>query len=348
MKKVIALLLPLVLLSRSGAQPTNAPVAGKNSVTPPQVIFLESEETKERNEMPARVLSLFTNRDYDALEKMAAEYRASQAEYADGFQKLAFVYNGVTPACGAPDEIWQAHQIQLQDWIRAKPDSPTPRIALARLLTAYAWKARGSGWASKVRQEDWQTFFSRLQTALRYLQSANQLKCPAYWSSLQQIGLGLQFDRAQYDRIFAQATNDFPTYPTYYELRAVYLLPRWNGTGHEWEADLAKSADRMGGDAGDILYARVVWQMHLTYSSKNVFNEFPEISYSRVVRGFDAIINRYPDSVAAKTELVHLAALFGDKQRAKEYFLKINGQIDVSLWDGRANFDTVYKWLFPT
>lgn len=299
--------------------------------------------------MPGRVLTLFTNKDFDALEKMAAEYRASKAEYADGMQKLAFIYNGVTPSCDAPDEIWQARQIQLQDWIRAKPDSPTPRIAMARLLTDYAWKARGSGWAYKVKAEDWQTFYARLQGGLRYLESAKKLqeKCPAYWTSLQRIGLGLQFDRPLYDKIFTQATNEFPTYPTYYELRAVYLLPRWNGNEGEWEADLAKSADRMGGDDGDILYARVVWQMHLTYSSKNVFNENPGISYTRVVRGFDAIIKRYPDSVAAKTELVHLAALFGDKLRAKEYFLKINGQIDISLWDGKANFDTIYKWLFP-
>lgn len=350
MKRVIFALLPLILLCRSGAQPTNAPASSKHSVTLPQITFLESQETRDRKEMPERVLTLFTNKDYDTLEKMAADFRASGADYADGFQKLAFIYNGVEPSRNAPDEIWQARQIQLQDWIRAKPDSPTPRIAMARLLTDYAWNARGSGWANTVSEQQWQTFFARLQAGLRYLREADKLptRCPVYWSSMQRIGLGLGIERAQYDKIFAQATNEFPTYPTCYEARAVYLLPRWYGTEGEWETDLAKSADRLGGDAGDILYARVVWQMHLTYSQKNVFNEYPQISYTRVARGFEAMIKKYPDSVAAKTEYVHLAALFGDKLTAKEYFLKINGQIDLSLWDGRATFDVIYKWLFPT
>lgn len=352
MKKIISILLPLILAGRSEAQATNLGTAAssKLGVAPPQITFLESSETRERNENLSRVLTLFTNKDYDALEKMAAEYRASEAEYADGFQKLAFIYDGLEPARSAPDEVWQSRQIQMQDWIRAKPDSPTPRIAMARLLTDYAWKARGGDWAYKVKQQDWQTFFGRLQGGLRYLQEAGSLptKCPAYWSGLQRIGVGLHFTRLQYDKIFEQATNEFPTYVTYYELRAGYLLPRWYGTEGEWEADLAESADSLGGEAGDILYARVVWYIHVTFYSKNILKEYKGISYPRVLRGFNAILKKYPDSLAARTELIHLATLSGDKNRAKENFLRMNGQIDLSLWNGKATFDSIFKWLFST
>lgn len=349
MKKVIFVLLPLIVLGRSSAQPTNleAPLS-KGAIVPPQLTFLESPETKEPKEICARALSLFTNRDYDALEKLAAEYRASKAEFADGSWKLAFVYNGLQPSSQAPEDVWTSRQIQIQDWIRAKPDSVTPRIAMARILRDYAWKARGSDWAYKVTQQDWQTFLARLQGGLRYLEETKKLqgKCPAYWSSLQAIGLGLQFNRLEYDKIFEQAIHEFPDYTDYYKYRAIYLLPRWSGREGEWEADLGKSADRVGGEAGDMLYARVFWHIHLHLHWDNVFKENKGISWPRVNRGFDAILKRYPDSLAARTERTHLAALSGDKQRAKEYFLQTNGHVDVGLWNGKNTFDTMFKWMF--
>src|SRR5258705_12782660 len=46
------------------------------------------------------------------------------------------------------------------------------RIALSRTMTDYAWKARGSDWADKVKDKNWDTFFARLQKSLNYLQEA--------------------------------------------------------------------------------------------------------------------------------------------------------------------------------
>jgi hypothetical protein len=236
----------------------------------------------------------------------------------------------------------------MQEWIHAKPDSPTPRIAMARVLTSYAWKARGGGWAYQVKQQDWQTFFARLRGAQKYLRQAASLKecCPVYWSTMQRIALGHQVSRKQYDAIFNQARREFPDYETYYNNRAVYLLPGWLGAPGEWESDLAKSANRIGGEAGDVLYARVVWYMHSYGGSTNIFKETPRISWPRVQRGFDGILKESPDSLAAKTERAHLAALKGDKARARVYFLETGGQVDVCLWDGGDAFHSNFKWIF--
>ncbi len=345
MKKFISLLLPLILLARAEAQGvvTSGWPAGAPKFTP-----IESPERKDQKENLARAFNLFTNKNYDALEKMAADYRASKVETAGGFQKLACVYNGLMPSKRDPDAVWEERRVQLQDWIRAKPQSPTPRIAMARLLTDYAWKIRGGGWASEVKPEAWQSFSSRLRDGLRYLDEAKKLpgKCPAYWSSLQRIALGLQFDKKRYDKIFEQATNEFPNYTPCYEVRANYLLPRWNGEEGEWEADLARSADALGGEAGDMLYTRVVWFIHQTLDSTNVFADNKGLSYPRVLQGFTVILKRFPDSMAAKTELIQLAVQHGDRQTAEKYFSQLNGQNDIYLWYDIESYDYAVRWVY--
>lgn len=346
--KIVSLLLPVFLLGSVKGQPANQMPASSQSVLLHRLQFIESAETKEQNEIKNRALALFTNHDYDGLEKMAAEYRSSKEQFADGTPKISLVYAALEPAETNPEPVWQRCQIQMQEWIHAKPESPTPRIALARVLTSYAWKARGGGWAYQVKQQDWQTFYARLRGAQKYLQQAAKLNewCPVYWSTMQRIALCLQVSRKQYDAIFDHATREFPEYEAYYNYRALYLLPGWLGAPGEWESDLAKSSDKIGGEAGDMLYARVVWYMHSYGSTTNLFKETPRISWPRVQRGFDAILKESPDSLAAKTERAHLAALKGDKVRARVYFLETGGQVDVCLWDGGDAFHSNFKWIF--
>ena len=300
--------------------------------------MVEAAETRERNEIEAQALALLTGKNYSALEELAAKHRASKDQYASGFWKLALVYNGFEPSDEAPDSNWQTRLNQIQAWIDAKPESVTARIALARLLTSYGWKARSSNYADKVTEEGWKIFAERLQRALAGLEQAGRLKdsCPVYGSTLQRIALGLEFDRARYDKIFAQAIQDHPDYEYYYNARATYLLPRWNGRRGELAKDLAKSADRIGGEAGDMLYARVVWDLNHYGGSQNVFDE-NKLSWKRTARGFAIILKQFPDSLAAKTEYAYLASLVGDKAKARAAFLLAQGQVDLSQWDSNSS-----------
>ena len=174
--KIIFLLLPVVLLGCSREQSVEKSQASLPSsaqpVERPEIRFIDSPETKEKVEMKHQALALFTNRDYDGLEKMAETYRQSKAEFADGYEKIYSVYGGLDLELEDSEQTFQQRQIQMQDWIRAKPDSPTPRIEMARILIDYAWKARGTDWAKNVKQQDWQTFGARLQGAVKYLQDA--------------------------------------------------------------------------------------------------------------------------------------------------------------------------------
>jgi hypothetical protein len=157
--------------------------------------------------------------------------------------------------------------------------------------------------------------------------------------------LGLPTERSQYDATFEEATRNWPDYSPYYCRRALYLLPRWNGTEGEWESNLEKSADRIGGEEGDLLYARVVWSMHQSHVYKNIFRE-NELSWPRVNKGFEIMEAQFQDSLAAKSEHAYLAALAGDAGTSRKYFDELGGRVDLSVWNSQGDFQRFATWAY--
>src|SRR5688572_23879351 len=135
------------------AKPTAVCVT--NNVGPEPVIF-ETAEATEQRELSAQGSKLLVARNFDELDKIARELRASKAHYENGYWKLGAFYKGF---CDLPDEAWESRWTNLiahlRLWVKAKPQSITAHTALGRALRGYAWKARGSGWASTVTQSGW-------------------------------------------------------------------------------------------------------------------------------------------------------------------------------------------------
>jgi len=309
---------------------------------------VETPEAREQVEICHQSLTLFLKRDYDQLEALAARYRSSEEQYADGTWKLLSFYGGLESGITNNTEAgWVERKQQLQEWLDARPASVTARVALGNFLISYAWKARGDDWAGNVKDKDWPVFFSRLQEADAILQAAETLpeKCPCCLGFRLQAAMGLQTDRAEYDTLFQQAVKTEPDYEFYYKSRAIFLLPRWYGTEGEWVKDLTASANSVGGDPGDMLYAQVVWEVQYYGGGlDNIFEENPALSWDRLDRGFGVILKYYPTSLAAKSERAHLAALAGDQDKAREYLAQTKGQVDLTIWDAKTNFDRFYNW----
>jgi hypothetical protein len=316
------------------------PIVETTNVIPSAITVVETLESKEIRSITNRAGAFFQAKDYDGLEAFTRKLRDSKECYDSGAWKVYFVYVGLEIPKEASDAEWTAHLAALHDWIDSRPDSITARVALANELVNYAWKGRGDGLADTVTDEGWQLFNERLNEAVEVLNKATPLKeqCPYWWTVKLETDLGLSTERSQYDATFEQATHVWPDYDPYYNHRAYYLLPRWNGTEGEWESDLEKSADRVGGPQGDLLYARVVWWMHRTHSFSNIFTEC-QISWPRVNRGFDVMEKQFPDSLAAKSEHAYLAIQARDVTVARKEFDKIEYKIDLSVWPSREKFD---------
>jgi hypothetical protein len=355
---IIFLLLPLLLLgcSKKSASDSATEINGMpenqditaSSALPFQVTTIWPDfESRQMIDIKKSAAAFFEGKDYDKLDELAAKLRTSKECYANGHWKLADVYTALVPSDDASDDKWENCIANLQDWVASKPDSITARVSLANILVNYAWQARGGGYAGTVTDKGWQLFSERLNQAMKVLDEAGNLKeqCSHYWPVKMRAALGLQMDKDQFNDLFSQAITNAPDYELSYLQRAIYLMPRWYGGEGEIESDLEKSADQIGGEDGDMLYAQVVWSIHARSSSDNVFKE-NHFSWARVDRGFGVIEKRFPDSLAAKGERAYLAAYAGDAEKTRVYLKETQGNADLSVWYYKNEYIRVANWAF--
>jgi tetratricopeptide (TPR) repeat protein len=308
--------------------------------------IVESQETREQKQIEVQSAALFTNGGFGELDALAAKYRASKEANADGSWKLRYVYEGLEPGDDATLGEWKNRVTRADEWIRTNPNSITARVAKARLLIGYGWAVRGSEYADAVKDKQWTQFFELLQQATKVLHDDElSERCPVYWSTWQRAALGLQMERADYDDIFRRAVKEFPDYWYYYYTRVIFLLPRWYGEPGDWEKDLTGSADGVGGESGDMLYARVVCYVHNYAGGIDVFEE-NRISWERVERGLEGLLKRFPNSISLKNERAFLAALAGDKEKARAYFAEIKDECDLSVWHEKQKIEKFATWLY--
>jgi hypothetical protein len=326
----------------SGAGETSRQQNAAAAALPFNVTIVETNLTRAKA-LSRQARELFKAKDYEKLEQLAAQYQNSKECFPSGEWYLANVIGGIGIS-GANDEQWQAQFTALREWIRIRPKSIFPRLALADALISYAWQARGSDTADKVTEDGGKKFVERATQAHRVLKDAKSLEehSPEWWPLMMRCGLALGMDKRTEDSLFRQALKEYPDYTFFYCGRAYYLLPRWYGAKGEWEADLKKSADLLGGDEGDLLYARVIW--HLNDVHENIFRE-NALSWERVDRGFEVMEKRFPDSLSPKSMRAYMAALGADHPTARKYFDRLDGKVDLAIWNEetfRSLAETVY------
>lgn len=309
------------------------------------LVAVESEETKDRNAIAEKVQFLLTGRDYDSLDRLADELRRSKETYVDGYWKLWAFYEGFPPSKRAPDEQWTARLGAILEWVKQKPDSVSARVALAEALTGYAWKARGGGYADTVTATGSKLFEERLAESRRVLDGANKLKtvCPHSFAVAQRIALGEGWGRETYEKLFAAAIQCEPTYGSYYFRKVLHLMPRWHGQPGDWEKAAEESANRIGGDDGDILYARIAWFVHDLGFYEDIFRE-TNLNGNRVKRGYDLMLKRYPQSLTLAAQLGRLAVVNRDPHTAGAMLERLGGKVDLEIWSSLEWFKQVRDW----
>jgi hypothetical protein len=123
-----------------------------------------------------------------------------------------------------------------------------------------------------------------------------------------------------------------PNFMYYYEEGVIYELPRWHGTA-EWSAELflKRHADEIGGEEGDVLYARIAWLMQTSGMFSNAIKECG-FSSDRVEKGFQALERRYPDALSVKSMHALLGGFVGGREVARGLIDKLDGKVDLSIW----------------
>jgi hypothetical protein len=293
----------------------------------------------------AEMIGLVRGNRFDEVEARAARYRAAKERGADGWWMLAAFYAAVTgPSSKATPESFRNWFAASDRWIKAKPTSVTALVARARSLRNYAWQARGSGYSDKVSDESWKLFFERLKEARVTLDRARAVAgkatlCPGWYDAMMGVALGQQWERADYEKLFSEATAAHPDYEDYYLSKAYYLLPRWYGAPGEWQRFAVEARARHG--VG--LYARICWAQARYEGFPQLFRDHG-IAWRDVQDGFEALHKRSPDSMWVLNHYARMAVGAGDRATALRLMREIGDNFYESAWTTRANYDRALAW----
>jgi len=252
--------------------------------------------------------------------------------------KLHEFYWAIANFQGHPThQDWEDRLKLVQRWVDTTPDSITARVTLAELYVGYAWDARGNDTSDTVTNSGWNLMAQRLEKAKTILDQASALpaKCPEWYFAMQDIALGQGWDRPKADDLLHRATAFEPDYYYYYRQHAFYLMPQWNGEDGDAAKFAAQSADRIGGEAGDILYFQIGEKVVCACNQP----EFTRFSWPRVQKGYSLVEKKYGVSLAHLNLLALMATKVQDWAAADDAFKRMGDNWDKGTWITETYFN---------
>lgn len=323
--------------------------ASRFAADDPFARLMADPEQAESSALWKEMQDLMSRRDFGALDTLARQLRSSKARFTPGIWKLSIFYKQLVAGAFASEEARKERFRFFEDWSKASPESPTPRVALGRLWINYAWLARGDAVAKDLNARQATVFQDRLTRAAKILEEARGLleKCPAVFVELLTVARGLGWPREETFKLYQQAVAWAPEYQYIHEAMARYLQPKWNGGPGEWEHVAEQFAKANENGIGDEQYTRLA----LLMSGDSDFVPGGErlfagsaLSWERVRKGFRDIEQRYPGSSQNLSFFAYFACLAGDKETAREQFAKIGENYSVPVWGNRVNFEHWRMW----
>jgi len=296
----------------------------------------------------AAIRELFDREDFDAIDRLADEYRASKARFAGGFWKLHLMQSALDrPAAGlltgASDSEWQKHLRRVTKWVEQKPNSISARTALAGSYLHYGWEARGGGYADTVSDEGWRLFGERAAKARNVLEDAlgHNLKDPELLLTLMLTARAEQWEPDQQMALFERAVAFEPDYYYYYRLEAENLLPKWEGEPGEMARWADAQANRIGGKKGDSIYYEIATYLNCACDSDRNLNG---MSWDRIKRGYAAVEQQYGPALDALNQLAYMAVMVNDSASARIIFQRIGDNWSKETWHNKKYFDDCRAW----
>ena len=192
------------------------------------------DDYSDRSQMEAirykAEMLLLTSR-FDELDAMAAQYRASRQKFKNGEWALNVFYSGLSHYLLQKDgqvENWEVRLSQIREWVKARPNSVTARVALSECLVGYAFAGRGYGYANTVSEDQRRVFNERNLEAQSVLNEFAAMRdaCPQ-WRAASMRFHGQDWTREKFLEVFQEAIQFDPEFSMYYFRTAIVLMPRW-------------------------------------------------------------------------------------------------------------------------
>lgn len=279
---------------------------------------------------------------YEALDKLYGDVSAGPFAIHEDPELLVF-FTSLLPKESEADAVWQSRLAELDAWCAEVPESKAALLARATFYNAYALKGRTRELAADVSTQGWRFFEERRAKAMSLLKDAGaRLETEIHYHYLlvliQAPDLESHADATRHVGIVAKQA---PGYWPVYDALATYLQVRW-GTSPDALPDFAKTwSDALGGDDGDILYARLMG--YAAFSEGADFSALCKPDGKRIARGYDAALKRVnlKDTGTRTKWLVgyaHTMARVGDWRRARSAMLRLGKTDAFRYWGGEEGY----------
>lgn len=293
--------------------------------------------------LPYEIGTAFLNGQTRYLDSIASRLRKHRSRYSDAGWQLAHFYDGLLAGSGAFNkDVRPAFREALEKWAGEMPASATPRTALALAHMHYAWSARGEGWANEVTPEGWEGFQRHLELAEKWCVEAESKpeKDPQLYATWITVAMGSCSEDSVLRGLFEKGFALDPEYLNLYSSYCQNLWPRWGGSRKKIERFFAEVHERTRASMGEKMYAIVA---DAQFCSGAVYGDSAD--WALVSKGFDQLLEEYPDSPYYLNRYCLLACFHKDKEKAKTLFDRIGDEPHLPAWEyEKAKFNQARHW----
>lgn len=237
----------------------------------------------------------------------------------------------------------------LEDWKSLRPRSPTPRVALARLIVTQAEALRKSRAWNRMSQTQRHRYTAKLEDARRVLEADGRLalRCPEGYAVMEDV-LGPQGAASgEYLAFLEDVARNVPWYAPLTNDLIYRLVPKWGGEPDGWEAFGRRLASSDARRPDWEPYARMAWEAsslpEYGPAGANLF-KLSKLKWTSVREGFVQMLRRYPKSKALPHAFALLACLAGDRETASGLFGTMGLEGDETIWGNVVNFHYWRNW----
>ncbi len=291
------------------------------------------------DQLTASVSSYFWDME-DMLERSVSAWNTPACVFDDGRPKLSVLEWGYSNIFeNQPD--WSKSLDRIEYLKKKFPNKPFVALAEAAYWIAYAWDARGNGYASSVTKEGWKLSRERLEKAEKILNDTKSYSAgiPSWYVEMIQVQSALGRPEEDRDRTFIEGAKRFKTfYPTYIAM-STFLSPKWGGSWEtvdnliKWSVDNTKEID------GNSMYARLYWVTSAQMREGETLFKSTRASWPKMKNGFEDLMARHPKSNWNLNHFAKFACVAGDKKTFLSLRRKIGKHVMDAAWQGNPNLD---------
>lgn len=306
------------------------PMAGPALVTCTNMVLQQQVPCPDSSmfffEGQARVQASFNARDFSKLDVLYDQWCTGKDRFPDGRWKLSQYEEGLSGNFSAWNR-WANDLEVIKSWQKSSPGSAAAIFAEAVYWHTYAWKARGTGYASTVAKEGWELFRERLSKADAALASipVTAAECPAPSALRLSVLTELGADEEQLASVYEAAVHKHPEYHGIYFAMARHYQPKWGGNTLQYESFANRVAEQTKGFEGMGMYARIYWLVDDNHGIP--FTNAPQQapSWKKLKAGYEDLMRLYPSSIHNLGKFAGVACRSTDGELYRKLRTKIAG-----------------------